>query len=289
MSTQTIQTASNLASNYTIILPARLGSTRLPQKPLLDIAGLPMIVRTAKQALSIHQQVYVATDSQLIVDVCTEHNIQCILTDVHLNSGTERVAQAALKLGLTASTDIILNLQGDEPLMQAPVILQVAQSLQQSIKQNLGYKIATPAHSMQSIEEIFNPNCVKIVLNAKQQAIYFSRAPVPWQRDLFLDGKAPSIEAFIQTMQANPAAKQALLKQYYKHIGVYGFTGDQLQLFANTPASPLEGQEMLEQLRAMHHGWPMHVVLTNHIPGCAVDTLDDLETVRNLLKEQKND
>jgi 3-deoxy-manno-octulosonate cytidylyltransferase (CMP-KDO synthetase) len=253
-------------AKYTIIIPARLNSTRLPQKPLADIHGAPMVIRTAQQAAKTKARVVIATDAEEILTVAKQYGFEACLTDENLNSGTERVAQAAMRLGL-ADDEIVINLQGDEPLMPHLIIEEIATHLANSVD---GF--ATAAHGLQDVQDIISPNSVKVILNQVNQAIYFSRAPIPWQRDEWMHTPIQDI-----TQKPDPSMQNML-----KHIGVYGFRVKTLKQFAELKPTALETIEMLEQLRALYYGLPIYVLKTNFVPPTAVDTPADLEKVRAL-------
>jgi 3-deoxy-manno-octulosonate cytidylyltransferase (CMP-KDO synthetase) len=250
--------------NYTIIIPARLNSTRLPQKPMADIHGAPMVIRTAQQAAKTGARVIIATDAAEILAVAKQYDFEACLTDENLSSGTERVAQAAQRLGLL-DDEIVINLQGDEPLMPHMIVSEIAQHLAQS---NDGF--ATAAHALQDVQEIISPNSVKVVLNQSSHAIYFSRAPIPWQRDDWM-------QTPIQDLANQP---KLAMQNMLKHIGVYGFRVKTLKQFAALQATALESIEMLEQLRALYYGMPIYVLKTQFVPPTAVDTPLDLEKIR---------
>jgi len=250
---------------FTVLIPARLGSSRLPNKPLADIAGLPMVVRVAQRVISGMQagtRVVVAADSALIVDACSQHGIEAILTDVNHASGSDRLAQACEILGLQ-DDDIVVNVQGDEPLMDPALVQSVADLLTTHPQAAMG----TAAHAIDSVADLANPNVVKVVTQADGLALYFSRAPIPWWRDGNIQG--------IHTVP-QPAP--------LRHIGIYSYRVRFLRQFPKLSVSPLEITESLEQLRALWHGYRIAVHPTLHAPGPGVDTPEDLERVRNLFK-----
>lgn len=246
--------------NFSVILPARLSSSRLPEKALADIGGKPMIVRAAEQALqSKAKKVMVATDHERIQAACEAHGIACIMTAAHHNSGTTRLAEAVQVLDL-ADDEIIVNVQGDEPLMPPSVIDAVAASLAQS-----GAPMATAAHPIHDFEQFMNPNCVKVVLNQQDEALYFSRAPIAYPRDLMLAGE-----------------KRLPENLPLRHLGIYAYRVDFLKHYAILPESPLEVCESLEQLRVLWHGYPIAVAVLADEPPAGVDTAEDLARVRGL-------
>lgn len=246
-------------SRFKVVIPARYGSTRLPGKPLLDIAGKPMIVHVCERALEANaEQVVVATDDQRIFDTVSALGMQVVMTDPHHQSGTERIAEVAEKLDWHAD-DIVVNLQGDEPLIPPAYIREVAEAL--AGQQQAG--IATLAANIQHVDEIFNPNAVKVVLDKNGYALYFSRAPIPWNRGGFPDN--------------HTIAPTGL--QHLRHIGMYCYTVDFLQRYCRWPASPLEGIESLEQLRILWHGEKVLVKVVEKTPEPGVDTEEDLRRV----------
>jgi 3-deoxy-manno-octulosonate cytidylyltransferase (CMP-KDO synthetase) len=252
-----------MSQAFTVIVPARLASTRLPFKPLADIHGLPMVVRVAQRAaLSNASQVVVAADSIEIVQACQAHGVRAMLTQMDHPSGSDRLAEASALLGLEP-TDVVVNVQGDEPLINPELINQVAELLVQRPTASM----STAAHEIHELAEFTNPNVVKVVIDQAQLALYFSRAPIPWWRDGFANG--------IQTLP-QPAP--------LRHIGIYAYRVGFLQSFPNLPPAPIETGEALEQLRALWHGHKIAVHITHEAPGPGVDTPEDLERVRALYK-----
>lgn len=241
--------------SFSVVIPARLASTRLPDKPLADIAGKPMVVRVAEQAAkSQAARVVVAADDQKIIDACTEHGVAAVLTSKNHASGTDRLAEAALLLGLTGEA-LVVNVQGDEPLLDPQLINDVAMQLADG-----DAPMATAAHTIHDAAEFFNPNVVKVVTDAAGRALYFSRAPIPWARD-----------AFAADSNQLPPGLPAL-----RHIGIYGYRADFLQRYATLTPSPLEQIEMLEQLRVLWHGYNIAVACVEQAPLPGVDTPEDL-------------
>ena len=252
-----------MTQSFTVIVPARLASTRLPNKPLADIHGLPMVVRVAQRAALSHAaQVVVAADSIDIVEVCQAHGIRALLTRDDHPSGSDRLAEASALLQL-GPNDLVVNVQGDEPLINPTLINQVAALLEQRPSASM----STAAHEIHDLSEFTNSNVVKVVLDKEQLALYFSRAPIPWWRD-----------GFAQGIQSLP--KPAPLR----HIGIYAYRVGFLQSFPSMTPAPIEKGEALEQLRAMWHGHKIAVHITPDAPGPGVDTPEDLEKVRALLK-----
>ena len=247
---------------FTVVVPARLASTRLPNKPLADIHGLPMVVRVAMQAAqSKASQVVVAADSPEIVSACEAHGIKALLTRMDHPSGSDRLAEASQLLGLN-DTDLVVNVQGDEPLIDPELINQVAQLLHDRPMASM----STSAHEIHDLAEFTNPNVVKVVTTEAQLALYFSRAPIPWWRDGFSQG--------VQNLPS-PAP--------LRHIGIYGYRVGFLKQFPQLPVAPIETCEALEQLRALWHGHQIAVHVTTKAPGPGVDTPEDLARVRLLL------
>jgi 3-deoxy-manno-octulosonate cytidylyltransferase (CMP-KDO synthetase) len=246
---------------FTVIVPARLASTRLPNKPLADINGVPMVVRVAQRAaLSAATQVVVAADSPQIVKACEEHGVRVLLTQVNHPSGSDRLAEASQLLGLSAQ-DMVVNVQGDEPLIDPQLINDVASLLNQHPHASM----STAAHPIHDLAEFTNPNVVKVVIDQAQLAMYFSRAPIPWWRDGFANG-------------VNSLPQPAALR----HIGIYGYRVGFLQSFPQLPPAPVEQCEALEQLRALWHGHKIAVHVTDKAPGPGVDTPEDLARVQAL-------
>lgn len=242
--------------SFTVVIPARLASTRLPNKPLADIAGLPMIVRVAQRAtLSAASRVVVATDAPEVRAACAAHGIQALMTRTDHASGSDRLAEAVDLLGLT-DADLVVNVQGDEPLLAPAMIDACAQRLADSPD----CVMATVGHALEDAAEFANPNVVKLVMDAAGRALYFSRAPIPWWRD------------------GAGAPRGAL-----RHVGLYAYRAGFLRRFPQLAASPLEQTESLEQLRVLWHGERIAVHVSAEKPGPGVDTPEDLTRVRALL------
>lgn len=252
-----------MTTDFVVLIPARLGSSRLPDKPLADIAGLPMVVRVARQAaMSGARQVVVAADDARILDACAAHGVSAVLTRTDHPSGSDRLAEACDRLGLGDSS-VVVNVQGDEPLIDPGLVRAVADEL----LQRPDCVMSTAAHAITSVEDFLNPNVVKVVLDRRQTALCFSRAPIPWWRDGMAEG-APA------ALTSPPPLR---------HIGVYGYRAGFLRRFPTLEASPLEQTESLEQLRTLWHGERIAVHVTSLRPGPGVDTPDDLVRVRALL------
>lgn len=250
--------------DFTVVIPARMASSRLPDKPLADIGGLPMVVRVAQRALqSQASQVVVAADDERIVTACQAHGVQALLTRQDHLSGSDRLAEACQLLGLPDDA-VVVNVQGDEPLIPPALINDVARVL----RERPDASMSTAAHEIGSLEEFTNPNVVKVVMDARQMALYFSRAPIPWWRDGQLDSGFKALP--------NPAP--------LRHIGIYGYRAGFLSLFPTLKPAPLETMESLEQLRVLWHGHRIAVHVTTEAPGPGVDTPEDLARVRSLIR-----
>jgi len=244
--------------SFTVIIPARLASTRLPNKPLADIAGKPMVVRVAERAaLAGAAQVVVATDHADIVAACERHGVQARMTRADHPSGTDRIAEVAAALEL-APDAVVVNVQGDEPLIDPALVAATARLIGSEVP------MATAAHPIQDAADAFNPNVVKVVLDKAGRALYFSRATIPWHRD-----------AFAQTREALSDGYRPL-----RHVGLYAYRNAFLQAYPQLALSPLEQIEALEQLRVLWHGYPIAVEVVAHAPAAGVDTPEDLERVR---------
>jgi 3-deoxy-manno-octulosonate cytidylyltransferase (CMP-KDO synthetase) len=280
--------------SFTILIPARLASTRLPNKPLADIGGAPMIVRVAQRALlcSIEAgtpvRVVVAGDSPQIIDACKAHGIAAVLTRTDHPSGSDRLAEACDILGL-ADDAIVVNVQGDEPLMDPGLILAVAKLLEERAEASM----STAAHAIETLVDFNNPNIVKVVLDARGLALYFSRAPIPMARDFgqhaWWHGEAAGGDPAVvdaPNRASAPARPSALLRGAapLRHIGIYAYRVGFLRLFPTLPQAPIELAEALEQLRAMWHGHRIAVHVTAQAPGPGVDTPEDLARVRGLFR-----
>ena len=251
--------------DYTVIIPARMASSRLPDKPLADIAGLPMVVRVAQRAAqSTARRVVVAADDARVVQACRDHGIEALLTRQDHVSGSDRLAEACEKLGLPEDA-LVVNVQGDEPLIPPVLIDEVARVLAERPEASMG----TAAHAIHDLAEFTNPNVVKVVMDARQMALYFSRAPIPWWRDgQHQDG-----------FKALPSPAPL------RHIGIYSYRVGFLRQFPQLPPATIETLESLEQLRALWHGHRIAVHVTDAAPGPGVDTPSDLERVRGIFAQ----
>ncbi|KLU27619.1 3-deoxy-manno-octulosonate cytidylyltransferase [Caballeronia mineralivorans PML1(12)] len=258
-----------VAPPFIAVVPARLASTRLPDKPLADIGGKPMVVRVAERArLSGALQVLIATDSQRVVEVAKEHGFDALLTRADHPNGTDRLAEVATHFGWSDET-IVVNVQGDEPLIDPALVRNVAAHL----AAHPSCAIATAAHPIHDPADVFNPNVVKVVLDSKSVALYFSRAPIPWSRDAW-QKDWPNVAA----LGARPSVPSNVLR----HIGLYAYRAKFLRIYPTLSVAPIEEGEALEQLRALWHGERIAVLTTNDAPPPGVDTPTDLERVRAL-------
>lgn len=248
--------------SFTVIIPARYASSRLPGKPLADIAGKPMIVHVMQKAqASGANRVIVATDHQDVFNAVVTAGGEAIMTSPNHNSGTERLAEV-IDIAKLSDDHVIVNVQGDEPLIPPKIIAQVANNL---IAADCG--MATLAAPIHNVEEVFNPNVVKVIVNQQGYAIYFSRAAIPWDRDRFIIDKS-EIGDF-----------------YLRHLGIYAYRAGFIRHYTNWAPVPLEKIEMLEQLRVLWYGEKIHVDQALEIPAVGVDTTEDLELVRNILSQ----
>lgn len=249
--------------SFTVLIPARLASTRLPDKPLADIGGLPMVVRVAQRAAqSQAARVVVAADDARIVDACAAHGVEALLTRADHATGSDRLAEACTLLAMPDDA-LVVNVQGDEPLIEPALINAVAGLLAAHPALPMG----TAAHPIDRLEDFRNPNVVKVVLDAQGLALYFSRAPIAWWRD------GSSAEEGPRALP-DPAP--------LRHIGLYGYRAGFVRRFPALPVSPLEQTESLEQLRVLWHGHRIAVHVSATAPGAGVDTPEDLARVRAL-------
>ena len=255
-------------STFKIVIPARFGSSRLPGKPLLDIVGKPMIQHVFERALetgaSPDGDIVIATDDQQIMDACHQFGAHAVMTSNHHQSGTDRLAEVSEITGWSDDA-IIVNLQGDEPLMPSQLISKVAHNL----SANPAAGIATLSTPIQDSGDLFDPNIVKVVCNQQEMALYFSRAPIPWARDSYGDFKNM------------PEALSAPYPE--RHLGMYAYRAGTLRQVAEAPVASIESLESLEQLRALWLGIMIHVESIAEQPGHGVDTQADLDRVRAIL------
>ena len=248
--------------SFAVLIPARYASTRLPGKPLSDIAGKPMVVRVAERAhASGAQRVIIATDDERIRDAASQHGIDAILTRSDHPTGTDRLAEAAVQLKLDDRA-IVVNVQGDEPLLEPSLIKGVAEEL----RSHADASMATACHVIEDPTEAFNPNVVKVVLDHAGYALYFSRATIPWARDAFASGRE-------KVPRGLPL---------YRHYGLYAYRVGFLRHYPSLAPAQIERFEALEQLRALWHGYRIAVRITVGTPAPGVDTQEDLERVRAL-------
>ncbi|EKE82966.1 3-deoxy-manno-octulosonate cytidylyltransferase [Idiomarina xiamenensis] len=253
--------------SFTVVIPARYGSSRLPGKPLADINGKLMIEHVYQRAqASGAAEVIVATDDQRVFDAVQQFGGHAMMTASEHQSGTERLAEVVEQLAL-AEQEVVVNVQGDEPFIPPEIIRQVADNL---ANQRLA-PMATLAVPISNDTELFNPHCVKVVTDAAGYALYFSRAPIPWQRGGFEQG-----------------AKQRVLDSdiYRRHIGIYAYRAGFIGRYADWCASPIEGIESLEQLRVLWHGERIHVAEAILPPPAGIDTPDDLSDAIQLAKSR---
>jgi len=246
------------------LIPARLASCRLPNKPLADIAGTPLVVRVALRVMSgcavqDALRVVVAADSPKVIAACQAYGVDAILTRTDHASGSDRLAEACGLLGLT-DEQIVVNVQGDEPLIEPRLVSDVADLL----RRRTDVCMSTAAHPIQSVAEFHNPNVVKVVVDTNALALYFSRAPIPCLRDATGDLPCPPP---------------------LRHIGIYAYRAGFLRQFPQMPQAPIELIESLEQLRILWHGYQIAVHITPHATAPGVDTAEDLAHIRHLMAD----
>ncbi|WKW41002.1 3-deoxy-manno-octulosonate cytidylyltransferase [Kosakonia cowanii] len=248
--------------SFVVIIPARYASTRLPGKPLVDINGKPMVVHVLERAReSGAERIIVATDNDEVKVAVQAVGGEVCMTRADHQSGTERLAEVVEKCGFSDET-VIVNVQGDEPMIPPAIIRQVADNL--AARRDVG--MATLAVPIESAEEAFNPNAVKVVMDAQGYALYFSRATIPWDRDRFA------------------ASRETIGDSFLRHIGIYGYRAGFIRRYVSWQTSPLEQIEMLEQLRVLWYGEKIHVDVASVVPGTGVDTPEDLERVRQAMR-----
>jgi len=245
---------------FRVVIPARYASTRLPGKPLADIAGKPMVVRVVEAVQNCGAaEIIVATDDVRVRDAVADHGHAVVLTRADHPSGTDRIVEVAQQCGWSED-DIVVNVQGDEPLIEAALVAEVAQALASDSEA----AIATAAHAITDMADFLNPNVVKVVTAANGRALYFSRAPIPWHRDGF-------------AMQREVLPADLIVR---RHIGLYAYRVSFLRCYGQLAPAPLEQWEALEQLRALWHGFHIQVIECMHPPAPGVDTPEDLARVR---------
>ena len=251
------------AAGFIVLIPARYASSRLPGKPLADLGGRPMVVRVAERAReSGATRVVIATDDARIAEAARAHGVDVVLTRAEHETGTDRLAEAAALLALEDDA-IVVNVQGDEPLLDGALIRRVAALL----AERPDAALATACHPIDDADEAFNPNVVKVVLDQAGYALYFSRATIPWARAEFAGGG--------RTIPAG--------LPLYRHYGLYAYRVAFLRAFPSLGSAPIERFEALEQLRALWHGYRIVVEITTGTPAPGVDTEEDLARVRKLL------
>ena len=249
---------------FSVIIPARFASSRLPGKPLADIAGKPMIQHVFEKARqSGASRVIIATDNKNVAQVAKDFGAEVCMTAEHHNSGTERLAEVVEKLAI-ADDEIIVNIQGDEPLIPPRIVRQVAENLA-----NFKVNMASLAVKIQEPQELFNPNVVKVLTDKNGYVLYFSRSAIPYDRDQFMNLQEP--------------AKVQLADVYWRHIGIYAYRAGFIKQYVQWAPTELENLEKLEQLRVLWNGERIHVELAQEAPEVGVDTAEDLEKVRSIL------
>ncbi|GAA0784915.1 3-deoxy-manno-octulosonate cytidylyltransferase [Marinobacterium sediminicola] len=249
--------------SFSVVIPARYASSRFPGKPLADLAGKPMVQHVYERACeSEATRVIIATDDERIAEVALEFGAEVCMTSAEHPSGTDRLQEVVHKLGFYAD-DIVVNVQGDEPLIPPRIINQVAHNLMAMPTAG----IATLSEPIETLEALLNPNVVKVVTDHQGMALYFSRAPIPWPRDAFMQSQDVMPEGF----------------SWQRHIGMYAYRVKMLNDFVCWPPAPLEQTECLEQLRALWHGVGIHVDAADEAPPAGVDTPEDLERVATIL------
>ena len=248
---------------FKVVIPARYASTRLPAKPLLDLGGKPMVVRVAERAvLSGAAEIWVATDHAEVEAIARSHGLNVLMTRADHPTGTDRLAEVVALRGWSDDT-IVVNVQGDEPLIDPGLIAQTARQLADH-----GADIATVAHPVAEAADFFNPNVVKVVCRANGDALYFSRAPIPYARDQFAREGGGEVL---------PEGLPAL-----RHIGLYAYRAGFLKAYTRLAPSPVEAFEALEQLRALWHGYRITVAVADHMPSPGVDTPEDATRMQGI-------
>jgi len=261
---------SNIETSFVVVIPARYQSSRLPGKVLADINGKPMIQWVVEKAqLSGARQVIVATDNDEVADVVTSFGAEVCKTRADHQSGTERLAEVMDKYQFS-DDEIIVNVQGDEPFIPPENIAQVANNLANQQQNSQVARMSTLAINIDSVEEAFNPNAVKVILDKDGYALYFSRATIPYDRERFLTAEANTEENI-----------RAIGDFYLRHVGIYAYRAGFIKDYVNWPTSELEQTEALEQLRVLYQGERIHVAVANsHVPVEGVDTPEDLAKAR---------
>jgi 3-deoxy-manno-octulosonate cytidylyltransferase (CMP-KDO synthetase) len=248
---------------FKVVIPARFASSRLPGKPLVDIDGKPMVAHVVERALaSGAEEVVVATDHAEVMRAMTAFGYHAVMTRSDHASGTDRIAEVVERMGWPEHA-IVVNVQGDEPLIPPRLIAEVATNLQQHAEASM----STACHAIHDKAAMFNPNVVKVVIDGDGHALYFSRAPIPYARDAFAGNEDIPV--------AMPV---------YRHVGIYAYRAGFLETYARLEPALIEKFEALEQLRVLWHGYKISVAVTEHAPAAGVDTKADLEHVRALVK-----
>lgn len=257
--------------SYVVAIPARYASTRLPGKPLLDTGGMPMIRRVCLQALkSGASRVIACIDDERVGAALEGSGAEVCLTSPQCSCGTDRLAEMIRTLKLEPDT-VVVNVQGDEPLINPTHIVQVAKILKATQSEAAMATLCTP---ILSVQELFDPNCVKVVCDKRGFALYFSRAPIPYERDNF------------KNFDPHSGTAPALLFHHYRHIGIYAYKAGKVLDYSALPRQELECAESLEQLRMLNEGWRICVGITKEPPAAGVDTQEDLDKVNAILKAQ---
>lgn len=257
-------------TRFKAVIPARYASTRLPAKPLLDLGGKPMVVRVAERAVqSGAEEVLVAVDHPDVLAAVTAHGFSAIMTRTDHPTGTDRIAEVVSVCGWSDDV-LVVNVQGDEPMIDPVLVSKTAAQLADSKA-----AMATLGHPIHDLSEFLNPNVVKLVRRADGDALYFSRAPIPWPRDAF-SAKADA-NGNLGALDPLPADIEVL-----RHVGLYAYRASFLKAYAGLSPSPLEKIEALEQLRALHHGYRISVLVSLAVPSCGVDTQEDALRMQKL-------
>jgi len=257
-----LHNCSEAVPEFYVVIPARYSSTRLPGKPLLDIAGKPMVVWVAERAKSSGaKQVIVATDDERVASAVRQHGYAAVMTNANHVSGTDRIAEVAAIEGWSDDA-IVVNVQGDEPLIDAKLIIEVATTLSASNHAVM----ATACHPITEKSDFTNPNVVKVVMDVNGYAMYFSRASIPFPRDTYSSAQ--------ELVSGIPA---------YRHIGIYAYRAGFLKQYANLAPAAIEQFECLEQLRVLYQGYKIAVSVSDNAPAAGVDTESDLARVRALM------
>ena len=257
--------------SFTVVIPARFASTRLPGKLLLDLGGKPVLQHVYERAQeSGAERVIVATDHDDIVDAVKKFSGEVVVTDIRHQSGTDRIAEVIDKIAMEDQT-VVVNVQGDEPLIDPQLVKKVATNLEQYSAAS----IATACSKLDSVDDLVNPNIVKVVTDENGYALYFSRAPIPWHREGF---------AQLLTKGALDCDMESLGVCYFRHIGIYAYRAQFLRTYVKLPQSTLEKTEALEQLRALSNGYKIHVGETLANDAIGIDTQDDYEKAKHIIE-----